>query len=244
LPQIRVQEDKLRYIDKTLPNSLEIESIDSTSSIKSVIFQTDTTRMVDGRGWISVCDLSAGFDTLSQTLTVSLPTDIISTSLINNIRIIPNEGTVITKIGTTTTGNEIYFPSDVESKPLDLHFDAIQSEKIYIHLSSATSDGDYISMGIKKLEMYYNEYEVISTFIVTIYDVTGESALAAADLRAHIPEILLQTYTSDGVYSEEIDTDNRVVVQIDEGGIITFSILVSNPTDAPPVISKIRFVLG
>ena len=243
-PQIRVQEDKLRYIDNSLPNSLAITVYDTNSSVKNTIFQSDATRMVDGRGWVSVCALNSGFDTMTRSLMVELPTDIISTSLINNIRIIPNEGTVITQIGTTATGNEIFYTEDTDSTSLDLHFDSIQSERIYIHLSSATSDGNYISMGIKKLEMYHNEYEVISTFTVTVYDVTGTAALSEATLRAHIPEILIQSYNSNSVYSEVIDTENRVVAQVDESGIITFSILVSNTTNAPPVITKIRFVLG
>ncbi len=244
IPQIRVQEDKLRYIDGSLPDSLTIDVYDTNSCIKNTIFETDATRMVDGRGWVSVCKLNAGFDTMTRSLITSLPTDIISTSMSNNIRIIPNEGTVITQIGTTATGNEIYYSDSAESKPLDLHFDPIQSEKIYIHLSSSLSDGTYYSMGIKKLEMYYNEYEVISTFTITVYDVTGATSLSEASLRVHIPEILIQHHDSEGVYTDEVDDENKVVAQVDESGFITFSILVSNPTNLPPVISKIRFVIG
>lgn len=244
IPKIRVQEDKLRYIDGTIPDSLTINLIDTNSCIKNTIFETDTTRMVDGRGWISVCTLNNGFSALTRSILVNLPIDIISTSQMNNIRIIPNEGTIITQIGTTSTGNEIYYTSETESKPLDLHFNPIQNEKIYIHLSSSLSDGSYYSIGIKSLQLFQNEYETISTFVLYLYDVTGESDLSETSLRSHIPEIYLQVYDNNQVYSDEIDTENKVVVQVDESGFITFSILTSVSTDFPPVISKICCILG
>jgi hypothetical protein len=175
---------------------------------------------------------------------------VLSTSVFNNIRIVPISGTYVKKIGITPEGSEIYTNTATTSEKLDLYFSSMQSEYVYIHLGTSVQLGsaaygtriEEAVVGIGKLELYYNEYEASSVFILKVYDVLSDGeTVAQTVLRSHIPEVYLYSGSS-GEFSETLDTTGQVTASVDTGGSITFTISTSTET-VPNVISKIKFAM-
>jgi hypothetical protein len=256
LPGIKLQENKLLYIDGTLPDSFKAEvSYSPSSAITNYVAQSDPTRVATGKGWISIVNLSVSdLSSFSTVLKVSLPTDVISSSRFNNITIKPVHGTYIKQIGTTETGTDIAdFTSGLyaaSSEPVDIHFPTIQSEVIYIHLgstiSASTSNRNKLDVitGIIELGVYYNEYQADSQFNIQFYDYVDDDSddLVEATMRPHIPEVYFQQQNADKSYSSILDDGSRCTSTINGDGSIT--ITISNTvTDYPVIIDKVKVAL-
>jgi len=254
-PAYSLQEDKLRYIDGTVPDALKItishETESGTSALENYVKTTDPKNMVDGKGWVAVTNLAvSSLSDYYAVATVRLPVEVLSTSMFNNIRIVPIGGTYVRSIGTTPGGSEIYTNTATTSEKLDLYFAPLQSEYVYITLGTSVQLGtaaygtriEEAVVGIEKLELYYNEYEESSTFIIKVYDILGDGeTVAQTVLRPHIPEVYLYTGAS-GIYSDVLDTSGSVTASVDTGGTITFTIERLSET-VPYVISKIKFAM-
>lgn len=253
-PGLKLRENKLLYMDGSLPDSLTIEkTYSSESMIERHVTQTEPTRAASGIGWVDVVNLrSSNLSTFTTTLKVTLP-DTVSSSKFNNISIVPIYGTYVRNIGTTESGAEIAdFSSGLYSgvsNPIDIYFPTIQSSEIYINLGTGISLSGHdrnraeVVTGLISLNVYYNEYIRDSQFNIRFYDYVDvdSDSLVEATMRPHVPDIYLQKRNGTS-YSSSKDTGSLVTATLNGDASITFSIL-NNLAEVPVVIDRIRVAL-